>query len=100
MELNLEKLEKCKESFLKWYPDGKDFDHPEYLASERAYKTELVDAFKVDASRYFPVLPRTDEGLIELADALVSFFTRPLEHNSKSAQNLVGWRCWNFAMIR
>ena len=35
MELNLKKLEKCKESFLKWYPDGKDFDHPEYLAGVR-----------------------------------------------------------------
>ena len=62
MELNLEKLEEYKQSFLSWYPDGKGFDHPEYLASERNYKIELVDAFNAEASRHFPVLPRPDDG--------------------------------------
>ena len=38
MELNLEKLEDYKKSFLKWYLDGNSFDHPDYLASERNYK--------------------------------------------------------------
>ena len=99
MELNLETLEQYKESFLKWYPDGKGFNHPDYLASERNYKIELVDAFKADAARFFPVLPRSDAGLIELADTLISLFTRPLESNSKKAQNLVGWRYWEFARI-
>lgn len=99
MQLNLNKLEQYKKSFLKWYPDGKSFDHPEYLASERDYKTELVAAYKATASHYFPTLPRSDDDLIEVTNTLLALFKRPLAHNNKAPQNLVGWRYWEFARI-
>lgn len=99
MELNLETFEKYKELFLRRYPGGTAFDHPEYLTNERNYKLELVEAFRANAARHFPALPRTDAGLIELADALIALFTRPLVSNNKKPQNLVGWRYWNFARL-
>ena len=69
MQLDLKKLEEFKASFLECFPDGQSFDDPEYLASERNYKDELVDAFKSSVSQHFPVLPAPDE-IAQLVGAL------------------------------
>lgn len=99
MNLNIDTFKEYEKSFLVLYPEGKSFDHPDYLTSERNYKKELVDAFADEVSHYFLDLPQSEAGLIEAADALKALFTRPLVHNGKNAQNLVGWRYWNFARL-
>ena len=82
MQLDLEKLEEFKASFLEWFPDGQSFDEPEYLASERNYKDELVDIFKSSVSQYFPVLPAPDE-TAQLVDALQQLVGSPFGHVMK-----------------
>ena len=96
MELDSGKLEEYKKSFLRYFPDCEDFSQADYQTGERDYKVELVDAFQSELGRHFPALPSTDSGLIELANGLIGLFTRPLKHNGKKPQNLVGWRYWNF----
>ncbi len=99
MAIDLEKLAEYKDSFLKAFPNGEAFDVPEYLERERNYKIELVEAFRAQFSRHFPVLPRSDAELIALGDELLGLFTRPLESNGKNPQNLVGWRYSNFGRL-
>jgi len=99
MSLNLEELEEYKKSFLSWFPDCKDFSLPDYQARERNYKVELVEAFQTELAQHFPVLPRTNEGLIELANGLIGLFTRPLVHLDKKPQNLAGWQYTTFGRL-
>ena len=97
MPLNTSKLAEYKQSFLSAFPNCEDFNVPDYLARERRYKTELVDAFRSELPSNFPSLPRSDEQLLEIGETLLGLFFKRLDGMNGKPQNLVGWRYSEFA---